>query len=243
MRIKSTFHDYYDVVMGDGQDRTLLYVRKPVEVPVGYGAHKQQLTEEQAELAKDIPNFPPLPGRSWRRTKLTVDSYVVGFCGKIYPVLALTTMKSFDPVFCFNVEQVDKFIGANFHKKEIEDYHASKSRWSRRNRWSAEVTRKSFVKCFAEFVEKQDHYADFFEEKKCPIFIRDNTRSTITFNGCLRELEFVRVIEPYTAFQELAMFWGGMAQPNRPIPEVTDKDMVTAKGFDKYSFRKEKSKK
>jgi hypothetical protein len=59
----------------------------------------------------------------------------------------------------------------------------------------------------------------------------------------LKDFEFYRKIDTYTAFQELAMFWGGLAQPNRPIPDVTDKDMVTAKGFNKWSFRKEPTKK
>jgi hypothetical protein len=42
----------------------------------------------------------------------------------------------------------------------------------------------------------------------------------------------------YTAYQGLQMYFGAMAQPNRPIPEVSDKDMVSIKGFDKWSFRK-----
>jgi len=30
-----------------------------------------------------------------------------------------------------------------------------------------------------------------------------------------------------------------MAMPDKPIPEVSDADMVIAKGFNKWSFRKE----
>jgi len=188
-----------------------------------------------------IPNFPPLFGRPyWRRSKLFIHSYVVGFCGKIYPVVALSTIKHNDDfVFCFNLEQVDKFIEANFHKKEIEDYYTPpKNRWNGRN-WG-DINRKGFGKCFAEFDKKKDAYVDFFEEKKCPIFIRDYHKGVIVYNGCLKELEFYRVIEPYTAFQEIAMFWGGMAQPNRSVPSVSDCDLVIAKGFNKHSFRKDK---
>jgi hypothetical protein len=35
------------------------------------------------------------------------------------------------------------------------------------------------------------------------------------------------------------MFMCNLAVPQKPIPEVSDADMVVAKGFDKWSFRKE----
>jgi len=59
-----------------------------------------------------------------------------------------------------------------------------------------------------------------------------------SYNECLKGLDFFKVIDTYTAFQELQMFLGGMARPNKPIPQVPDKDMVSIKGFDKWSFRK-----
>lgn len=258
MRIVSPFHDYYDVIQGQGQDLTLVYPRIPEEVPVGYCAPRRafQVVAERGEETKTekkerIPSFPSVPhsSRWFRHGKLSADTYVVGFCGKIYPVIKLAVWVPGQDAeaFCFNLEQVDKFIEANFHKREVESYHKFSRRvkgyWNRRNAWRNEVSRATFQKCFEEFAEKQDAYADFFERKKCPIFVRDYRQGIITYHACLRELEFYRLIEPYIAFQELSMCWGGMAQPNRPIPEVTDKDMVTAKGFDKYSFRKEKSKK
>ncbi len=60
----------------------------------------------------------------------------------------------------------------------------------------------------------------------------------IVYNACLKELDFFKVIDTYTAFQELQMFMGGMARPNKPIPHVSDKNMVSIKGFDEWSFRK-----
>ena len=50
------------------------------------------------------------------------------------------------------------------------------------------------------------------------------------------------VVDPYTAFQEIAMFLGGMAMPLKPIPHLSDEIIAASKGFDKYSFRKDKSK-
>ena len=45
-------------------------------------------------------------------------------------------------------------------------------------------------------------------------------------------------MDTFTAYQELQMYFGALAQPNKPIPNVSDKDMVSIKGFDKWSFRK-----
>jgi hypothetical protein len=57
------------------------------------------------------------------------------------------------------------------------------------------------------------------------------------YNGSLKELEFFRLLDTYTAFQEIAMFLGGLAVPLKEIPEVPDKIMVGVKGFDQWSFR------
>lgn len=56
----------------------------------------------------------------------------------------------------------------------------------------------------------------------------------------LKEIGFARVLDPYTAFQELSMFVGGvMARPGNPIVRITDDEVLAGKhGFDKWSFRK-----
>ena len=47
--------------------------------------------------------------------------------------------------------------------------------------------------------------------------------------------------DPYTAYQNLSMWVNNQAQPIKPIPPMKDEDMVSIKGFDKYSFRKDKT--
>lgn len=67
---------------------------------------------------------------------------------------------------------------------------------------------------------------------------------TIVFNDKLEPLEFYRVIDPYTAFQEIDMYIGNiLVGVNDSVPAVSDKDMIEAKGFDNKSFRKDPSKK
>jgi len=56
----------------------------------------------------------------------------------------------------------------------------------------------------------------------------------------LKDIDFVKALDPFTAFQELSMFVGGvMARPDRPTVEITDNKIIAAKhGFDEWSFRK-----
>ena len=61
-------------------------------------------------------------------------------------------------------------------------------------------------------------------------------------NPCLRVYQFFKIMDAYTCFQEIAMFMSNMANPEKPIPQISNNDMIQAKGFDlKYSFRKDKS--
>ena len=51
----------------------------------------------------------------------------------------------------------------------------------------------------------------------------------------------MRIKDPYTAYQELSMYLGNMAFPNKPIPTISDEVMAEIKGFNKFSFRKDKA--
>lgn len=58
----------------------------------------------------------------------------------------------------------------------------------------------------------------------------------------LKDYDFPRAMDPYTLFQELSMFVGGVLPRNpNPMVEITDDNVKVSKhGFDKWSFRKHK---
>ena len=242
-RIISEFHDYYDVVQKLGQDDNLLYLRKP----------------EEFSYKSNYP-FPAFHSHQmWYRGRyypeLEVEEVIVGFCGKIYPALKLRGKYNYDAgesptAICYNIEEVDRFIEANYREKEILEYRMKpRRRWTPYHYWSHGCSRISFEKWFAECREKQNNFAQLFLDHKCPVFVaayqtgRRGEVGKIVYSACLKEYEFVRIFDPFTAFQEISMYFGGLAQPNRPIPEVSDSDMIIAKGFDEWSFRKESKKK
>ena len=65
----------------------------------------------------------------------------------------------------------------------------------------------------------------------------------LVVNGILKDFDFVKLFDPYQAFQELQMYLSNIAVPLKPIPEIDDVTMAEAKGFNKWSFRKERSSK
>lgn len=229
MRIVSKFRDYYDCIQAAGQDQSLVYVREEIE--------------DAWEGRKLGVAFPPPPlGRYYFRPNLFYcHEYLIGFCGKLYPVLAVYKGAGDKNTFCYSADDIAKFVEANYRKNEIERFHETKSK----HRWRRPVSMAQFVKFFEKCEEEKAKQPNP-EIFKHPIFVLDmqykykdgKHLQQVTWNPCLRPYEFFRVLDPYTAFQELQMYLGSLAVPQKPIPVPSDKDMVVAKGFDKWSFRK-----
>lgn len=246
MRIISEFHDYYDSVQAQGQDQTVVYIRKKKE-----------------DTVKEWP-FPACRAISWSwsRAQLKCRQSIIGFCGKIYPVLELDIGSGTRPyhrpalddatTLCWNLEDVDAFVEAHYKKKEIAGYRQTKG-YNRQ--WNHASRRVSFQEFFDECARKQEAFIELFRENRSPIFVADyrkqwwspkfgwKTDHKIEWNAELKEWKFYKIFDVYSAFQEIYCFMSGLAVPLKPIPDIADKVMAEAKGFNKYSFRKDPTKK
>lgn len=244
MRIVSNFRDYYDSIQGMGQDLGLQYIRMRKELP----------------LTRGLPSCGAASGHGYRwgttRIDLGVDDGVVGFCGKIYGFVRLETTDPDakpDPVYghrkrlvvyCYNMEAVDAFVEKHFKPKQLAQYRRPVNyKVAARGgaTWPRNCARIEFQQFFERVEQSQDHYADVFTEHRCPIWTYQKggwrEKSKLILNPGIKEFEFFRVFDPYTAFQEISMFLGGMASPEKPIPPISDEDLAACKGFDKWSFR------
>ena len=226
MRIISDKHDYYDCIQATGQDLDLVYVRK----------------EEEVEIGRDYP-FPVLKLGHTRGADARIYRGVIGFCGKIYPFLEIELEYGAKSHFCYNLDDVDALFKNHCKKKQIKYYFKTDNRKYRHFEFRPFHRRKSFEKFFNEYVPIQENFEDLFRLRKSPIFTtqyreRVHTSYTITFNTILKDYEFFRIFDTYTAYQEISMYLGGVLGVNtKPIPEVSDKDLASAKGFTKWSFR------
>ncbi len=172
--------------------------------------------------------------------------YFIGFCGKIYPVTALYHEDQYDShgnelrTFCYTIEEVDEFINKEQDKKTLKRYYDNKE-WG----WFRQ-------KCVKEFFEKakpfRNRYEKMFVDSGHPIFVFDTWQNKdykyrLTYNRVLKDLKFFKIFPIALAYQEIAMYLGGiLGQANPTIPEISNEDKISSKGFDKYSFRKDKSK-
>ena len=150
---------------------------------------------------------------------------------------------------CLTLAEVDAFMTEVLDKKQLEKYfRKEKYHGLFPGSWYS-FRHQAFENFFEKTAQARDSYNKVFEEHNCPIFlggygVKDQAwvayTAKVTWNGCLREAEFYRIKDAYTAFQELSMYLSNQAQPRKPIPEMDDQTKAEQHGFDKFSFRKDK---
>lgn len=224
MRIISSFHDYYDSVQSFGQD-DLIYLR-------------EERTEEIDIKFETVGGY-------WN-SLVDCRTRLIGFCGKAYPVIVFDPQQlsgsntAPDVYNCYSIEDIDLCIEAYAKKRAKKEYYEKRSRYS-------SDLRTDFVDHFNYYKtpRAQKPFVELFERFKSPIYtarkVRRKSDIEFTVNAALKPYEFVRIKDVYTAFQDVSMFVGNIAMPEKPIPTVDDKTMAQIKGFDKFSFRKEKA--
>lgn len=186
---------------------------------LGYDSHVDYIrTKREVELTEDralrevFKGIIPL-ARSWT-SGVYLEYVVIGFCGAFYPLIVVKRYGQ-EPVYSYSLEELAQVI---------------------------EITRWSKYKEFYDTVKslKSD---ELFIANQAPIVIVElnGDKSKATWNGFLKPYNFVRIVDPFQAFQKIEMFLGNMAAPEKPIPPRTDLERLQSHGFDKkVSFRKGK---
>jgi len=242
MRINSDFHDYYDSVMVEGQDQSLVYQR-------------HQKTEL---IARPFP-FISFYSHRDDLSSIRIKTHHIGFCGNVYTCLEMVLFKYDDLStkesrkhrrFCYTIEDVDSFVKSNFKEKDYENY-LDKRYKNIKNSWFYNDRRFQFETFFKKNKEYKtftaNNAAPFFGNSH-PIFVAEQVyektcSGKFVYDCSLKQYEFYRIFPPFQAFQEINMWLSNQASPIKPIPEMTDKVKLESKGFDKWSFRKESTKK
>jgi len=214
MKIISKFHNYYDGV--GAVDPSIIY-------------HRVQKDFTMSIVFQKTMDF--LSGLRFRRLldfKIgdlrALEPGVLGFCGVTHPFVVVDRAEV--PVqFLFDQECL---IFLKEHNKKETPYLRSNPQ---------------NIDSLARFAFPESMYHEY----NIPILqysvipfgtLRDNVRLRI--NPCLRDLRFGKIIDPYTAFQEIQMYLSGVLTNNPDPPvKVSDRSKILGKGFDyKWSFRK-----
>lgn len=243
MYIISKNKDYYDGVAGTtGVDKTIVFERKEevfedrTKFPKPFALNKNGLTYWKTrnpfydishyDLKKEVRKYD------------NCSTFIVGFCGKLY---VGWKFRYHNPErrnqFDYNIPEylIDVVYDFNEALKFLEDKN-----------WRTNIfdNYDSIVKYDA---------LNVFRKLNVPYFIFD-VNSLITkhkykcepkfiMNPILRDYEFYKVFDTYSAFQEIQMFISGvLGTGEKNIVEVEDKYKIGQHGFDKWSFRRESTK-
>lgn len=183
----------------------------------------REMDDIQLERTKGIKELPYCLDVKIGKNSYKIDTFVVLFCGKL----------------C---------LGVGYSADYGNTYYA----YGKENIIAAlgeEVFNKLFKGSFSTFSWKQ--LEEHFTEQEClkyhlkynsPIILieRSSYQTILRINPQLKKWHFQKVVDPYTAFQEIDMFRNSALKANeRPMVSISDKDKIHKHGFDKWSFRKQ----
>ena len=122
MYIISKFRDYYDGAVGTGIDKTIVYERKFISMPIPNHI-KEQIQERDAwrGLFTHTYGYTQLP-----KGKYNTYLIVIGFCGKLYPAIK-TERHNDNPIhYHFNILTINRASPSNLSKRHFS--HSAHSR-------------------------------------------------------------------------------------------------------------------
>ena len=182
------------------QGQTVVYLRLRKEVKLNRDTYRFPLFETTNVLWR----YPRCRG-------VEIDQFVVGFCGKVHPVLRLSHQRRSEskPVvaLCYGLSEVDAFVDRHFKRHEIEAYRSKPRRWRFSSSWERGQRREKFQEFLDRFVANQSAFEELFIANRCPIFVASASSGAgkrkreykIVYNDCLKELEFFRKMDPFSA--------------------------------------------
>lgn len=247
MRIISSFDDYYDPIQSVAMDPKLIYKRETKEVSLESIPHDNTMSQLRHVGHSSVYNKHEY--KEYRNFNFSVNPFWVAFCGRIYYGGTF--------FFSFNTRTLSDHENGGTHGKTFYDPDALKDHWEyltgkKYNRIDRDILRhiRSGLATFEDLTEAMKNngtdkfWNDLaFNEIKIATgrFKRKDGRPSQLFelDSKLSDFEFYQVFDTWSAFQELAQWIGGVIpESSNETVYIKDKDLASAKGFDKWSFRK-----
>lgn len=265
MKIISKFKDYYDGAQGAEYDNRLVYVRQQEIFPKNSYGDKDDLRDILYTSQMDGVDISAYISDSKKYSALQVSSGIIYLCGKPYPYLLAkwydpsvpkSAYGTFEPTairwrFFYDESEAKAFC------KDVNESRAKPERGVRNPfdflwRRKSSFTEESITAMFQ--FNRSRNCADWAVSKALPAFTwgyscgREQTGSVrapmiedgaqVVLNPKLADFEFYKVMPAPQAYQEIEMFLGNIAAPDKCPVELSEKDRIQQHGFDKMSFRK-----
>lgn len=216
MKLRTNFHDYYDNAVGYGIDENV---------------HYNRFTKEVEIKIKPRADFPPV----------SFESYLLGFCGKIYPIIELEKLSR--SIYDCEYDYGDFEIVEKYYAYSFEEADSKYQEWAEFCRGFSYSNNREEVELKQFFIHWSFQDDEIFLEHKTPSWIVRVNRNQATgfINPKLKDYGFERMKDSFTAFQEISMYLSNILVEQKEITIIEDKFRIEQHGFDlKKSFRKEK---
>ncbi len=239
-------HDYYDSVLSHGRDESLFFNRSPLEKAV-FLPHKESgfssAPPSNIEFRED-KSFRRETGFSCGEKRHDYETITIWFAGERFNGVLLTVSEpsKMGPVkvshetfwnqeeFLTHLAKIEVKVVDNFYRSEgvrvrEKDIREFFEKTAKPTDISWMVEKKVSIAISA----RSDHYNPFSDTKAGWYLNCDG----------LGKLGFARCLDPYSAYQKLSQWLGGvLSGADRPMVQIKDEKVVLAKhGFDKRSFK------
>jgi hypothetical protein len=236
MLIVSKFHDYYDTASIYGVDKTCVYLRTEEKIEI----KGRDWRSAPHVTLKDGTQFLLGKVASYETKKFVGVEYefkkaILGFCGDLYPIIKVEKQVSGGPkeIVCF----YDEPSFREYMTDEGLNEKKSKYRYGSWYRERFDIDSDQGLHNFFD-PNRWTQLEGLFAAFHVPCFVL--RERTLKLNPNLKELGFMKIEDPQTAFQNIYMYMSGvLGAPPKPSKPIDDKVMAASKGHDgQYSFKK-----
>ena len=214
MRIVSDFKDYYDVAGAYDSERDVIVEREQYEADLHLD--KSNCHEMRRNLMHVCV---------WNRRGNFAIRYLY-FCGEIYPLieprLPWTHLQDLPVMYPQHIPKDLNYLG--------DDDRLPADAMQELGKELKRQVQEEHPECFSAIISLPSNS-----------YLRDNSgriRLAISFNPLLKDLQFYRVLDPYSAYQTIDEFTG-RNRGDKVIKPASDSELIQSKGYDSHSFRKE----
>jgi hypothetical protein len=215
VRLHSDFHDYYDHSIGYGIDEKVHYNRFTKPVDINLRSQSDR----------------PIHRRSG----------ILGFCGKLFPFIQLSR---YDKKRHFDWEdEYDGKLVEEYYALSLDEYNQKDEDWYE---YSDDIGYAGDIRLKQFFVDWRTENDKLFVELKSPVWIMRFYQESPNglLNPRLSDFGFERIVDAFTAFQEISMYLANILIEQKTLESVDDEYRIQQHGFDiKESFRNTKKKK
>lgn len=223
--------DYYDGCQSLGQD-DLIFFRDRIaptteHAPIPFDIDDMSFMSDGRRITLSLSS--PSLGEPVRRYTarfhdFEVRTLVVFFCGRAFVGVKIQRAGETEPAHLWDVAQVEAYLTKTFGKgfQLVRQRGIGLGRQAQFDEIATHM-----------LIERRASLMVFTSENRW-----DRRQSCRIDAACLGDIGFARLLDPFSAYQELTMWVGNLGQAERDMVVISDVEKVRKHGFDKWSFRK-----